>query len=76
MRVTDSSQKASSSLQKGKTDSAGVIPASVLKAETTKVKERKRSERKVTFAPAESPREEDLALIREDWREAARSGDN
>lgn len=39
------------------------------------MKEKKKSERKVTFALADSPHEEDLALIREDWHEAARSGE-
>jgi hypothetical protein len=35
------------------------------------MKEKKKT---VTFAIADSPNEEDLALIREDWHEAARAG--
>lgn len=62
-------------MQKEKTDSAGGVPACAIQPEKTKAKEKKKGERKVTFALADSPLEEDLALIREDWHEAARSGE-
>ena len=68
----DNSLGASSSSQKGKADSADVPPASALKGDARKMKEKKKT---VTFAVADSPTEEDLALIREDWHEAARSGE-
>lgn len=61
-------------MQKENTDSAGGVPASAIQPEKTKAKEKKKGERKVTFALSDSPLEEDLALIREDWHEAARSG--
>ncbi|KAG0579924.1 hypothetical protein KC19_4G135200 [Ceratodon purpureus] len=70
-RAMDSSQGSSSSSQKGKADSVDVPPASALKGDARKMKEKKKT---VTFALADSPSEEDLALIREDWHEAARSG--
>lgn len=67
----NSSQRASSSSQRGKAGFADVPPASALKGDVKKMKEKKKT---VTFAVVNSPSEEDLALIREDWHEAARSG--
>lgn len=61
---------ASPSLEKGKAGTVDGRPTSALKGEAKQQKERKKS---VTFALVE-PSEADLALIREDWRDAARSG--
>nr|XP_024370794.1 uncharacterized protein LOC112280062 isoform X3 [Physcomitrium patens] len=69
-RVLDNPQRASS-IPNEKADSADVRPASVLKGDARKMKEKKKT---VTFAVAEQPTDVNLALIREDWHEAARSG--
>ena len=67
----DRSRESSSSSEKGKSGYVDPRPVSALKGDAMKPKEKKKS---VKFALADSPSEEDLALIREDWRDAARSG--